>query len=338
MNALAAAPMGRGLVLVFSGGDDQALHAALLAFSLDPGDALTAAPAVPPTSPGESPVAPEGSATDERGIMSASQASDGADTHEPTLEPPQRNVAVAMNVTAATADDTASQSTSDGGPATACGPKGHAAALEAQSRPAVLECRPGANVSVASTDGSAPGTAPGAVGVRLLGSCRLANAHSSALRGAWTDGRCAVTVGLDQRVRVWGLEVKPAQAQAPAADRNPMTDDGNVDVQRQTRQLDVCSAPLPPAGPHESCATSVEDHSSPGNMQTHEHLMLELNEQACAYTQVLEPEDMTVVVQPQRSKQSRDGGGIYQSVFYIAVVGRGTEVLVYDAEQRDFVS
>jgi hypothetical protein len=47
---------------------------------------------------------------------------------------------------------------------------------------------------------------------------------------------------------------------------------------------------------------------------------------------------MTVAVQPQRADQLRGGGGTCQNVLIIAVVGRGTELLVYDAEQQAFLS
>ncbi|KAF5194051.1 Wd40 repeat [Thalictrum thalictroides] len=42
--------------------------------------------------------------------------------------------------------------------------------------------------------------------IRFLFHDRIASAHSSALKGVWTDGTWAFTIGLDQRVRCWHLE------------------------------------------------------------------------------------------------------------------------------------
>ncbi|PIA37960.1 hypothetical protein AQUCO_02900069v1 [Aquilegia coerulea] len=42
--------------------------------------------------------------------------------------------------------------------------------------------------------------------IRFLFHDRIASAHSSALKGVWTDGTWAFTIGLDQRVRCWYLE------------------------------------------------------------------------------------------------------------------------------------
>lgn len=44
----------------------------------------------------------------------------------------------------------------------------------------------------------------------------LANAHGSALRGVWTDGRVVVSTGLDQCLRAWRLDISRASA-PPAA-------------------------------------------------------------------------------------------------------------------------
>jgi hypothetical protein len=275
VNALAAAPMGGGRVLVLSGGDDQALHAALLAFDPDPDHtvAAVAAPAVSSPWQGGLPIAAEGSAAEALGAARDSQSPDDAETHMPTLEPPQTGTAVVMNRTAGASDEAASQLTSDADPAAASGLRGHAAALEAQTRPAVLECRPGAHTSAATADSAAPGTMrDAAVGVRLLGSCRVANAHLSALRGAWTDGCRAVTVGLDQRVRVWGLEVQRPSSQQPSADIEPLRDDGAVDVHRRAPQLSGCNAAQLSASPHQMYKTIGQDHPDSGDVQNHEHL------------------------------------------------------------------
>ena len=36
--------------------------------------------------------------------------------------------------------------------------------------------------------------------------CVASNAHASAVKGVWSDGRLVLSVGLDQRLRVWRLE------------------------------------------------------------------------------------------------------------------------------------
>lgn len=85
----------------------------------------------------------------------------------------------------------------------------------------------------------------------------VANAHSSALRAVWTNGRVVLTVGLDQRVRCWHLSsaFTRSQAQCP----NP----------------DLITEPALPSPPHmpsgASCAAGVSQtvrQSDTGRSQT----------------------------------------------------------------------
>jgi hypothetical protein len=69
------------------------------------------------------------------------------------------------------------------------------------------------------------GGGPGGAAVQLAGHCRLANAHSSAVRGVALAGQYLVSTGLDQRLRCWlvsfsgarGAEAAGAEAAAPSA-------------------------------------------------------------------------------------------------------------------------
>lgn len=51
---------------------------------------------------------------------------------------------------------------------------------------------------------------------RVAWSVPLPNAHSSAVRGVWTDGMASFSVGLDQRVRCWKLSGSDASGRAVA--------------------------------------------------------------------------------------------------------------------------
>ena len=52
----------------------------------------------------------------------------------------------------------------------------------------------------------------------------LANAHGSALRGVWTDGRVVVSTGLDQCLRAWRLDISRAH-EPPAASCAQVSED-----------------------------------------------------------------------------------------------------------------
>ena len=332
VNALAAAPLGRGRVLVLSGGDDQALHAALLGFETDPAEALAAAPADPSPSQGDPAVMAEDKVAKEPDALGEGGLGDDARSHQQPLEQPRAHTEVAPDGAAALGVEGALRFTSDGGPVAASGLRGHAAAIAAQSRPAVLQCLTGRNASVAIA-GFTAGATQGTVSVRLLGSCRVANAHASAVRGVWTDGRHAVTVGLDQRVRLWGFEVQHSAQQPPAACGE--TGNSNDGFSMQEDQPESCGAEHPLSEPHDPRETMP---GGPGGVPDRDHVTLELSEQASVYTQVLEPEDMTVLLQSQTAGESRNGGMSCHDVLTIAVVGRGTEVLVYDLEHRTFLT
>ncbi|KAK2080126.1 hypothetical protein QBZ16_002522 [Prototheca wickerhamii] len=73
-------------------------------------------------------------------------------------------------------------------------------------------------VQALTVDAAAGATAPCAAPLAL------ANAHGSALRGVWTDGRVVVSTGLDQCLRAWRLEISRAPA-PPAASCAHVTED-----------------------------------------------------------------------------------------------------------------
>lgn len=110
------------------------------------------------------------------------------------------------------------------------------------------------------------------VSVSLVSSNRTSNAHSSALRGIWTDGARVFSVGLDQRLRIWHLELFL---------------------------------------------------SGPGGVLPEVRLV----EVTCLFTQVIEPEAMSVVAVAQ---VGADGSNAGVCRYLISVVGRGTEVLEYE--------
>lgn len=63
--------------------------------------------------------------------------------------------------------------------------------------------------------GAGPSAEPG---WSVAGTARVPNAHGSAVRGVWTDGAAAFSVGLDQRVRSWRVRTQGAEAPCLAQD------------------------------------------------------------------------------------------------------------------------
>ena len=347
VNALAVAAVGAGRVLVVSGGDDQALHAALLAFEFHPD---TAPAAMLPSEaahggaansclPGN--ILPQLEKVEHSGGVSTSNRTaatgsavvrNGCATGQGGTLAMNGHASEAAAGMAAVAD-----SAQPDGAAAPDGLRGYAAAVAAQSSEAALECLATAVGPNAAADGIAGGAARRAVGVRLLGSCRVANAHSSALRGAWTDGRRAVTVGLDQRVRVWGIAL--SDVGSPPVEPGATAEDASLNHgSRLTAEPAVDSAASRLHRGHDSGDDAMCSCDKFGSIAHSDDLKLELQEEACVFTQVLEPEDMAVIVAPRPSAGLRDAGGERQGVLTIAVAGRGTEVLRYDPEQRAFLT
>ena len=333
VNALAVTAVDADRVLVLSGGDDQALHAALLEVSCQP-VAAHASPPLPPPDTAQGDAAAgcllAGSLTPPSngahgGALAATGAPKGAapamngsyDSHSAGVAAGQRD---ARHLDPPSEDSL----------------KAYAAAVDAQTRQAVLESLVSAVDAGAGTSGATMGFTQCARGVRLLGSCRIADAHASALRGAWTDGRCAVTVGLDQRVRVWGIAMQDVRSQSTETETS---------AELTTALSSSRHGPTPGVA---SDASGIETTLDMGEVTARAQgrddsvaqqtcVMLDLREEACAFTQVLEPEDMAVVVTQHShsdlQQYDRQRGGLLT----IAVVGRGTEVLRYDAKHCAFL-
>ena len=344
MNALSAAATIANRVLVLSGGDDQSLHAALLEFTVAPDKVLTRPSSPPPgaaqddadggrqlAAPSTAPLeASHGGAPAATGAGHGQKGLNAAPAGEATVANGHGDSCAAG---AAAAGDCAGEHE----PISERGLKVHASAVDEQTRRAVLESLAGAVDVGAAADGVTTGSARHVGGVQLLGSCRVANAHASALRGAWTDGRHAVTVGLDQRVRVWGIATQdrhsePAEPQ-PAEPTDAVNDRG---LRGPSTAVDGA------AHGHETGFESDEvaagTRHAGGNAVHQDCMKLEVREEACAFTQVLEPEDMAVVVTGQVSGDLRNTERQRHSVLTIAVVGRGTEVLRYDLKRRAFLT
>ena len=338
VNALAVAAAGAGSVLVLSGGDDQSLHVAMLAFAAEPAAAR-------PRPPAQLPEAVQGDAGDDcpyaEPCMPPSEASRGGASATAGAERGQPGLDA---VTHGTAPNSNYESYATGAavgravhrePPSVAGLKGYAAAVDAQASRAVLIVSPSAMEAGAATSGATMGSPRRVSGVRLLGSCRVVNAHASALRGAWTDGSRAVTVGLDQRVRVWGIATR---------DRQTRPVDRKAAAQNDAVNGSSLHGPLPA---FDGAADSLETESNSeevaagtghaAGFAAHEDCVtFELREEACSFAQVLEPEDMAVATTRQAPGDLRDEARQCHGVLTIAVVGRGTEVLRYDSERRAF--
>ncbi len=341
VNALSVAAVGTDRVLVLSGGDDQALHAALLKFTVVPGTAPTRPPRAAQDDADDGCLLVDPSTSPSEGSRGgAPAAATGAERRQLALEAAPHGTAPAMNGShdSHAAGAAASlESAGDLDPPSVGSLKGYAAAVDAQTRQAVLQSVCDAVAAGAAASGTMRGCARHVSVVRLLGSCRVANAHASALRGTWTDGSRAVTVGLDQRVRVWaiasqGIHSEPAEPTAAAP--TDAIDDSSL--RGPSTAADDAADGREPGS--ESVEVTVGTHRADGNAAHLDCVMLDVREEACAFTQVLEPEDMAVVVTQQAAGDLQNSNGQRHGVLTIAVVGRGTEMLRYDMERRAFLA
>jgi hypothetical protein len=170
-----------------------------------------------------------------------------------------------------------------------------------------------------------------AASVAVAATARVPNAHSSALRAVWTDGRFVFSTGLDQRLRCWGVEFQL---------EGSLQTDRRAAAPLSTAQA---AAQLAGAGPGSSAGFEAGDRvwwepsawgraeATGGEWEAHHGgsravVTVAVSELACAITQVLEPAMLDVLA------VSRDE-------YRIAVVGRGTQVLSFRCRERgyDFV-
>jgi len=343
VNALSVAAMSANRVLVLSGGDDQSLHAALLEFTVAPDKALTRRPSSPPGAAQDDgddarqpadPFTPHAEAS--HGGASAATGAEQGQKGPDAAPDGEATVANGHGDSRAAGAAAAADCAGDHDPIPERGLKGYAAAVDAQTRRAVLESLAGAMEAGAAANGATTRCAQHVGGMRLLGSCRVANAHASALRGAWTDGSRAVSVGLDQRVRIWGIVMQDRRSQSvdpTAAAPADAVDDSSL---RGPLTAVDGAADAPETG-SDSAEAAVGTRQADGNSAHQDCAMLDIREEDCGFTQVLEPEDMAVVGTRQTSGDLQDTEGQRHGVLTIAVVGRGTEVLRYDSERRSFL-
>lgn len=255
VNALSVAVVGADEVVVVTGGDDQAIHVAWLRF-------------VPAAEGVSAAKVDEGTASYNLGLDAAAEEAGYGQTLEGS---PPRQVS----------ENEGAQGVHSGFGG------GYEAALVVAQSLAVLKLQgshteadmhlPGSTpVQATSGDGNiCSGTSctnSPALSVSLVSSNRTSNAHSSALRGIWTDGSRVFSVGLDQRLRIWLLEL---------------------------------------------------GMSGPGGVTPEVRLV----EETCLFTQVIEPEAMSVVA-VGRAPADVSNAGVCR--YLISVVGRGTEVLEYE--------
>ena len=142
---------------------------------------------------------------------------------------------------------------------------------------------------------------------------QVINAHSSAVRGVWTDGRLAFTTGLDQRVRCWRLA--GSLVWQPAH----VVNNGAGALRRQ----------LPPGCPTGAqgagAAANISDASdgtkvppaSEGCSAEKQGVLLQLLQAGSIVSQVLEPACLTVAA-------------VSASRFVVAAAGRGLQVLTWN--------
>lgn len=203
--------------------------------------------------------------------------------------------------------------------------------------PALPAAGPGRLLAVTGGDDQALcatllGCPPGG-GCEVLAQARLPNAHSSAIRGVWTDGRLAFSVGLDQRVRAWRLEAAGLN-QDPAAPRElqhaaaggsgagglaagagGIEVDEGADVESLLVELQQLEAA---AGAGRAAAAAGGGAAG----------TLAVREAGCCVTQVLEPAALDAMPVPVVKGGGAAGGGCGNAAEYlVAVAGRGTEVL-----------
>ncbi len=195
----------------------------------------------------------------------------------------------------------------------------HAPPVPAQARAeggASAGSSPRASLARAAPAGAAPAgvTSATAAGQQCIGAVvRVTNAHSSAVRGVWTDGRLAFTTGLDQRVRGWRLA--GSLAWHPAHDTN----NGAGGLRQQLPP--VCPAKPWRAGEvastsHASDSTTVPP-ASEGDGARKQGVLLQLQQAGSIVSQVLEPACVTVAA-------------VSASRFVVAAAGRGLQVLTWN--------
>lgn len=181
----------------------------------------------------------------------------------------------------------------------------------------------------------------------LLARLCLPNAHSSAIRGVWTNGGVAFSVGLDQRVRAWRLGVTapegmPAAAAATVAAQPAVFasggSGGDCSVESRVAQGPGLVVGMEPGEGAGSDSGSLLDELEAfeamemgaaqlggSNCERGEGSSsgagpsgwrLEVQEVGCQITQALEPAAIDVV--------AVEGG---EGMLGVAVAGRGTELL-----------
>lgn len=135
-------------------------------------------------------------------------------------------------------------------------------------------------------------------------SVRVVNAHSSALRAVWTDGRVIFTCGLDQKLRCWSISATPCTA----------SQDGCC--ARSSSSTCCCRSNPTVSAMGSIGADSLARHCSIQGWDVAESGSMAL--------QVLEPSCLAVEAAPPSTAAT--GGGQY----LIAVGGRGLQLLTWE--------
>ncbi|GBG78412.1 hypothetical protein CBR_g26440 [Chara braunii] len=170
------------------------------------------------------------------------------------------------------------------------------------------------------------------VKVVFLGQDMLTEAHSSALKGIWTDGQWIFSAGLDQRLRCWEIDASipwhaPKLCETTKSDNESRTSK-TEDTSKQG--LSMCGQEAPVSGPGRETAEKmpvvrwrkeVKDRDRLTRAQEAAKHVGWLKEQAWCICDVPEVAGIDVNKNPVRDFS---GAG---TVFEIAVVGRGLQVI-----------
>lgn len=223
-------------------------------------------------------------------------------------------------------------------------PTQHSAAVEPRwSQPSAADMQPSATEPSHGRRAAAAAAGLGEKDLRVRADgvvaavTHVANAHSSTLRAVWTNGRVALTVGLDQRVRCWHLSgaLTGLQAQSPHPDLMtqpaspsppymPSAASRAAGVSQTVRQLDKGRSQTrgvsPPGGSvvRRGSMAAVGEATTVGEGGTIERAEgLLLQQVGSIVSQVLEPACVTAA-------PASDGKLV------VAVAGRGLQMLTWE--------
>ncbi|DBA76394.1 TPA: hypothetical protein ACH3X1_010099 [Trebouxia sp. C0004] len=153
-----------------------------------------------------------------------------------------------------------------------------------------------------SSDGTAADGLSSSLQLTMLCRCHVHSAHTSAIRGLWTDGSLALTVALDQRLHSWRLMYDQHMAENAEGTVEQLSADSEAN--RQADQHRLLNTGLCLGVQRQLAGSSViVQHSSSG------------------MTQVLEPAALDACVHDS-------------AILYIIVAGRGTQLMSVDAKSH----